>query len=265
MKGICRLELKRAVQNKGTWIVMGLLLLGVFIDYHLYHTFSRDSGKYAYPDIFILGWLPMDYQFVYGSLFRVMFPLAATIPHGTSYYRDRTTGYIKNICVKVPPKKYYQAKYLTAFLTGMVTVVFPLMISLMLAMTYLPVIKPQPFAFQGVVGEAFARIYYSNPLLYAGIYILIDGMYGGLSAAASLCLSDYVKSEFSAAVLPVTLYLLGGALLDQMGFSELSIYSMANPLQDFPVNGWIIGGSIIMGIVLTYYLFCIKNTKHDIC
>lgn len=264
MKGIYQLELKRAIQNKGTWIVLGIMLLGVFVDYHLYNSFSRDSGKYAYPDIFILGWLPMDYQFVYGSLFRVMFPLAAAIPHGTSYYRDKTTGYIKNICVMVPRIKYYTAKYLVAFLTGMMVVIIPLTVSLMLVLTYLPILKPQPFAFQGVVGEAFVRVYYTNPLLYAGIYILIDGMFGGLSAVASLCLSDFVKSKFSVSVLPFSIYLLGGAMLEQMDLSELSIYSMANPLQDLPVTGWMIGFSIVMGIMLTYYFFCIKKTREDV-
>ena len=264
MKEICRLELKRALRNRGTFIILGIMLLGVFADCGLYHELSRDSGKYAYPDLFILGWLPMDYQFVYGSLFRAMFPLAAAVPHGASYYMDKHSGYIKNICVKVPKAKYYMAKYFVTFAVGIMVVVIPLIVSLMLVLTYLPVLKPQPFAFQGVVTEAFVSVYYSSPILYACIYMVIDGVFGGLAAVASLCISDFVKSRFSVVVLPFAVYLLGGALLEQMNLSRFSIFDMVNPLQSFQLSSWIICSVMIAGILVTFYWFCIKKTREDV-
>lgn len=264
MRNIFHLELKRAVCNKGTWVILGIVLLGVFVDGSLHHNLTRDSGKYAYPDAFLLGWLPMDYQFVYGSLFRAMFPLAAVIPYGASYYRDKTSGYIKNICLKVPKENYYRAKYLVTFFMGMMVVMIPLITSLMLVLTYLPVLKPQPFAFQGLSGNAFAEIYYSYPLIYVCIYVLIDGLFGGLAAVVSLCISDFVKSRFAVLVLPFTVYLLGGAFLQQIGLSQFSVYDMANPLQNAPVNAWIIVLSMLVGIVVTFYWFCIKKTREDV-
>lgn len=264
MRKMCRLELKRALDNKGTWIVFGIILLVVFMDAWFYHDLSRDSGKYTYPDLFILGWLPMDYQFVFGSLFRAMLPLVAAIPHGASFYRDKTSGYIKNICIKVSKRKYYTAKYVVTFIMGAMMIMVPLIISLMLVLTYLPIVKPQPFAFQGIAGNEFSLIYYSNPFIYACIYLFINGMFGAIAAVISLCISDFAKSQFSVIVLPFTIYLFGGALLEQMDLSIFSVYDMANPHQDFPVNGWVIGFTVIVGVLITFYQFCIKKTREDV-
>ena len=65
-------------------------------------------------------------------------------------------------------------------------------------------------------------------------------------------------------VLPFTVYLLGGAFLEQLNLSWLSIYDMADPLQECPVNQYLIGITIVIGIVLTVYWFCFKQTKEDI-
>ena len=264
MKNLWKMEIRRVVHNKGTWAVCLIMMVMVWTDGYLFYELSRDSGKYVYPDLFLQGWLPMDYQFVFGSLFRAMLPLFAAIPFGASYYNDKTSGYIKNICTKVSPRKYRIVKYMVTFLSGTLSIMIPLMFSLMLVLTYLPVLKPQPFAYQGLADYAFLRLFYLHPVWYSLFYILIDGIFGGLAAVCSLCVSDYARSRFSVLVLPFTVYLLGGAFLEQLNLSWLSIYDMVNPLQECPVNQYLIGITIVIGIVLTVYWFCYKQTKEDI-
>ena len=264
MKNLWKMEVQRVLHNKGTWAVLLIMMVVVFVDGYLFHDLSRDSGKYLYPDLFLQGWLPMDYQFVFGSLFRAMLPLFASIPFGASYYNDKTSGYIKNICTQVPPRQYHIVKYMVTFLSGTLSVILPLLLSLMLVLTYLPVLKPQPFAYQGIADYAFLRLFYLHPVWYALLYILINGAFGGLAAVCSLCISSHARSRFSVLVLPFTVYLLGGAFLEQLNLSWFSIYDMINPLQERPVNQYLIGMAIVLGIILTVYWFCFKQSKEDI-
>lgn len=264
MKQVCKMECTRVLQSKSFRITIILVLILVAVDSASSCYLLRDSGKYMYPDFFLSGWLPMDFQFVYGSLFRVMLPLIAAIPHSATYYDDRKSGYIKNICLKVPKRDYFKGKYLVTFFTGTIMIAIPLIISMMIAMTYLPVLKPQPFAAQGLVFEAFLTTYYTQPLLYALLYFLLDSLWGGIGAVTCLCISHSVKSRFAVITLPFAVYLLGGSLLEQVNFTQISIYAMVNPLQDTPVNEPLLLLTPVIGIVVTYYWFCVKMNKEDI-
>ena len=64
MKNLWKMEIRRVVHNKGTWAVCLIMMVMVWTDGYLFYELSRDSGKYVYPDLFLQGWLPMDYQFV---------------------------------------------------------------------------------------------------------------------------------------------------------------------------------------------------------
>ena len=49
MKNLWKMELRRVVHNKGTWLVLLIMMMMVCTDGYLFHELSRDSGKYVYP------------------------------------------------------------------------------------------------------------------------------------------------------------------------------------------------------------------------
>ena len=77
----------------------------------------------------------------------------------------------------------------------------------------------------------FSRLFNQNPLLYAVLFILIDGMFAGLMGLMSVCVSKWVKSHFSAVMIPFVIYILTGVLLLNDNGYSLSVMEMINPAQ----------------------------------
>lgn len=63
------------------------------------------------------------------------------LPIGSNLYQDIQTDYLKQLELRVKRKQVLFAKWLAAFVSGAVTVTLPLLLSLLLYMSFLPVTK----------------------------------------------------------------------------------------------------------------------------
>lgn len=267
MRDIMKFEWLRCLRSKG-------FRLALFVSFFLVALNNIESYKWAvgermdreFPYIFIETWLPMNFQFVYRALFYVLFPVLAVLPMGTSFYRDNRTGYIKNICVKASKRNCFSAKYCIAFLAGFVVIFLPMLFDLMIQLCMYPVLPIAPFANLGWVhdGDFMAGIYYKQPLLYALLYCLVDGLFGGIFSVTALCLSRYMKSGFSVLMVPFVYYMISNLVLVTMGQEKYSLYVMVDALRLYRMPGSAIIGGIVMGIGLTYWWFCSYERRKDV-
>jgi hypothetical protein len=268
------MELKKSLRRANVWIAMGLGILlsvlhAIWVSNKLEISFLqriRENGKNAYfiaTPSFMQGWIGMDVFSVYGSLFYlVLFPMLAALPYAASLLRERQLGYDKQAIIRSGRRRYYFAKYISVFLTSGIVVTIPSLISLGIAMTYLPMIPVTAFMYQTGVTDLWVSIFYSKPLLYAFLYILLDFVIAGTLGIVSLALSWRIENTFMILVLPMMMNLMLVEVLSSApGFlGELSKYvpySYIHPGQVRFYSGWnvAIGVAVLFVVSSGYYWY----------
>ncbi len=268
MKNILKMELTRGYKSKGLKLALLFGILMALLDVRAYYILDCEfQDVLGYTSIFMESFLGMDIQFVYRNLFRVLLPILSALPMGASYYQDKKTGYIKNLCMKTSKKSYHRAKYIATYFWGCVAIIIPLVVSLMISMALYPVLNPEPFAQQNLLTDArlMADLYYTSPLIYVIIYILINSLIGGIFAVISLSISNYMSSIFSVTVFPMVIYLVAETIFtDMFRLSELSPYCMTDAVQSNPSSGICIALFLVLGTVVTYWMFCVREARKDV-
>ncbi len=263
-----RIELRRAYKSKSFYVAMflGLVIaLGQYFENVLpmVKYLDMDLKKNVYPHSIFNKWLGGEYYTVWPMLFYFILPVIAVLPYGDSFYRDIQTGYIKNIFIRVERKKYLKAKLAAVYLTGMTTVMFPLVLNLLLSAVTLPALVPAPstgffFIFDQ---NMWSELFLTHPWIYNIIYILLDGLFGGLFACIALAGTLYVSGRFVATILPFTVQIT--VYVIAMNFPELSPVGFLSPTQPVGADIRIILLEIIAMTAAVYLLYYRKGIKDE--
>lgn len=197
-------------------------------------------------------------------LFYFILPVLAALPYGDSFYNDIQTGYVKNICTRVDKKKYLKAKLAAVYVSGMVTVMFPLVLNLLLTAVTLPALPPEPstgffFLFDQ---NMWPELFMEHPWIYCIIYIILDGIFGGLFACISLAGTLYVSGRFVVTILPFTVQMIVYVLA--MNFPELSPVGFLSPAQPVGASLWIILLEMAVIIFATAILYYKKGKENEL-
>ena len=155
-------------------------------------------------------WLGADVTSFATSAFFFLFPIIAVMPYGWSMAGEIKSGYTKNVISRIPRKVYFFFKYFAAFVSGALAVMIPLLLSFLLMSLVLPALHMENIYPYGVIGERsmWAELYYSNPFLYSMLYVLLDGVFSGLTACISMVLAFFTRSRVSVVLMPFFLMLL---------------------------------------------------------
>lgn len=263
MKNILKFEIKRAVQSKG--FLISLLLSHILVIFDMLFYVKNNMREESYQ-IAIAAWLGTDFQFAYNPLFFVLLPIIAALPFAGSYYTDLQSGYIKNICIRVSRKDYYRAKYCATFLFGAISVMLPLLVSLMLSMAVYPMRRPEKLSFAAapiIDASLFGGIFHQYPALYCILFTLLDGLLAGMVAMFSVCIAEHVESYFSAITTPFTVYVLSGVALSGNTYIG-SLMEIVNPLQPFRIRWWQVAAYLLGGICISMLWIYLKGRRKDI-
>lgn len=234
MRNLLRFEWSRGISSKGFKLSFAISLLLVLLDFRASYLLNQVGGMTKYPEIFLSGFIVLDYQFIYMGLLHPLLPVLAALPYGSSYFKDQESGYIKNVRLKSSSRQYHLAKYLVAFVLGALVITVPLLLSLMLSMTYLPILPPEPFAYQGYVrdGSFLSGLFYCHPVLYGISIAIMEGLFGGLFAAMSLCISRYVNYVFSVLVIPFVAYIVEDSICAILHLEHYCYFCLLDPVLD---------------------------------
>jgi hypothetical protein len=211
-------------------------------------------------------WIGTDFPLVYNSLYYILFPLVATIPYAASYFDDMNSGFDKNICIKVSRKSYMASKMIAVYISGFVAVTFPLLVNLFVCAGLYPNYLPNKLEFltAGIIDvNMFPMLFNKHPGIYALVYILLDGMFGGALSLVSIAFSKFAGNHFSVVMLPFAVYIMAGvSMRNSTGVNCWSIMEMVNPVQNYSSNWWqiMIVYMILGGIsVVVTYLYSIRR------
>ena len=230
---IIRLELYRAFHSRTFYISLLIGFLICVLDLVTFCAQFGIGGRWYLAQ----AWIGTDYRFVYNTLFYILLPVIACLPYGGSLYTDMQSGYDKNICIKVSRLNYSVAKGSAVFLSAFVSVALPLAVDLFIAAGLYSNYLPERLEFMSVGlldRNLFTTICNFHPLLYALLFILIDGLFAGAIALISLSISRLVKSHFTAVVTPMVIYITSSIFMQGDNYGNWGVIYMLNPYPVVP-------------------------------
>jgi hypothetical protein len=200
------------------------------------------------------------------NIYQTIVYLLITIPYAGSYYTDKTRGILKNIVARCDKKNYLIAKSAAVFLSAGTAAVFPLLVSLLLTATVMPLVNydwlqmPYPTAI-------FIRELLVNPVLYYLLYMAVIFVTAGLVAGLSLTVSIYANNVFVVLSMPFLICIVISRLLSYMGngfIRGLSITRIFNMCQNVPPNFVSMAVLACILFVSGYMAFVVKGVKKDV-
>lgn len=144
------------------------------------------------------GWIGYDATSLQAGLYFILLPLLATFPYGDSYFTDITEGYINNLLIRHDKMKYLLIKFFVLFLSGAVTIILPLVISLLCTMSLLPSIVPEQSTLTFGIWESdlWADIFINHPYVYTLRFLILIFIFSGLMAVLALTVSFYTDNKY---------------------------------------------------------------------
>ena len=105
-------------------------------------------------------------------------------------------------------KAYIRVKYFVTFISGAVVAVLPLLFDFVLTNLVLPSTCPQRGLNQSMIRNenSMAECFYTHPLLYVIIYMIIDGIFMGLFTTLSFVAATYLRNHFIVKIVPFLIY-----------------------------------------------------------
>lgn len=200
---LLKIELKRALKNRAAYIAF---LVACAINLiHIFHniipnlemwnwTASNLKSDMQYPYFLFQEWICGNSYNLEGFLYFMILPLLAVLPHSLSFYTDKENGYIRQMYIRFSREKYLFAKFAAVFIAGGSVIVVPLILNFAVCAMMFPALYPQQLAGTFINASVlWFHIYETKPILYVGIYLLIDFLFAGLVAALPLFLAFLQK------------------------------------------------------------------------
>lgn len=251
-----KIELNRLLRAKGLYLALLIgMALGVW--YFMKYDLPMLQSRGEFPDFSKYGTgVPTAYEMYMGSnafmtptyLFLLFNPILAVLPYAMTYHTDRESGWIKNISVRMEKKEYVRIKLTLSFLSGMLVIIIPLVVSFLLTACWFPMKLPQRMLGYTLIGvrNIWNNLFYMHPLIYTLLMILMNGIYGGMMAVLSMLLAHATDKGVLVGIMPFVYHLFLFSFLNLLGHAELSPLRFLNG--ETSVNYWF---QYILVLVLT--------------
>ena len=279
MLKLLKIEMKRLFQNKAFYLSLAIgfglciwLLLTQLQEVRELNEAIKEYGTEKlglyYPRSLYNSFIGLDYAYLPSTILYTIFPLLVTLPHAMSYYLDKKSGYIKNILLKADRKDYYFAKYLSVFASGFTTTLAILLFSLLISAMAFPALNPEvvtstycPF----LETQMMVELFYSHPLMYVFIYILIDAVFFGVVSTIALGISIFAGNILLVFSAGMILYLIVEYMVEITNKWDFSPFLFLKPTQlNCNAKPQIIVTEALVIILLVFIPFFIKERKRDV-
>ena len=169
------------------------------------------------------------------------------------------------IYMRTSRKKYLIAKYVSAFVSGGLATVLPLLLNLVCAMMLSPNHPPAAVLPQ-ITADAtcvFYKLCYSRPTLYIVIFLCIDFILGGMWSCVALVSSFLSDYKIVVAICPFFVQLgihVVCTMLNSIEYSSVYFAQAGYGIHDM----WGLVIYFCVGIGTTYIVFIKQSEKADI-
>lgn len=280
---LLKIELKKAIKNK--FFMTTLVIASIFallsawymIDLHYYQQYIAQSldpngNPMSQASSLYTHWIGGEATSLGFTLFFTLLPLIAAFPYGWSYFLENKTGYVKTVVTRSSKWHYYLSKYMATFTAGGLVVLIPLVVNFLVVASFIPAITPSklhhPLPYGVEIGSMWSQLFYTHPIIFVILYLLLDFIFAGLFATMSLAISFFVKNRIAIMLLPFFL-LLG--LHYSRTFLAYKYYSEISPLNylhatniENHTNGWIILAHGLLFFGLTFGMTMKLGVKREV-
>lgn len=271
-----KIEWRRMLWSKGFHIA--LIIMTIFVIWHqigrvipsyFYYQewmeFMQDKGTCWYPSAYEL-WIDSSFSYIYSYIYHFAFPLIICMGYGLSYYTDYKSGWIKSIMCRSDRKSYYRSKLIVSFICGFMIAIYPLVLDLIITALFFPLKLPNPLNAQAGIYtyNVFCAMFYKYPYFYCGIYILLNGLYGGLMTVISIWISYLTSYSFLVVGMPFLIHLSTYTVLnlfDGIAFSPLVFLCAGSGFENYY---WLYGIFIAIVVVLCFVIYR-QGIAKDVC
>lgn len=206
------------------------------------------------------------------SLFFLVFPLLVCIGYCWSFRQELDTGYINQVVSRVGKERYLVSKYVVTFLSGGMILALPLLVNLLVGMTFSNLAIPDKvYAYFNMGNRNFlGPLFYTHPLWFCVLYMLTDFAFGGALACLGMTFSFFIKGRVLALPVPFLLLLVWDHISKSYLIQDNTIYAasilrMAHPGPIDYYNPGKVFLMVIAGIVLITALITVNRArKHDV-
>ena len=177
------------------------------------------------PDWLWGSWLGSNIGFE-GFLYLLLLPLLTGLPYAATLLADRKSGYSDLVSMKAGRSAYYGAKWCTAFISGAVVAMIPLVINFALCLLVYPPVTPQlggQFAIDPV--NMLSSLYSVHPWVWLGTWTVIFACVGGVYAMLGLAVTYLTEFSLVVHLLPFLVIYVASMLFSSFGYERYSLLS----------------------------------------
>ena len=264
MDATFKLEMKRAFRNK-YFIIVVFVAMGICLWHFMENVWVW--RRYIYSDTYPLSvyekWIGADNASVQPLLLYLIMPALCAVPYGRSFYFDIKSGYASQIISRGRKKSYISAKYKTAFVSGCVIGIMPLVFDFILTAMVFPMVIPQvgtgTFPIRGI--DVMSGVFYTHPLVYNTIFVAIDGCFWGILNCAVLWAVNFVRNKFWILLTPFIIYVFVFCTVHFISRVDLSPVMFLRPSAPFRNNAVVMAESfvILLAVNIAFYIYALKK------
>lgn len=284
------MELKKAFQNPYFYVSLCIMCTitvcaaavacnGFYSLASIADTYYFADGKMIDNEFFPLissyyYWIGGESQTLMSVLFRYLLPVAAVLPYGWSFLTERKSGYIKTAIHRTGRFHYFFSKSLAVFTAGFCVILVPLVLNFLIVSAVFPSSPPQInyVFYNNSFGVLWMDLFYTQPMLYVGLYILLNAVFAGLFALLASAIGFFIRNRFFVIFFPFTVCLALQFLTEFLRANSDDLRDLTvSPLSFLHPDS--VGGNTVWWVVLTagavfsvipVLIICIKGRKNEI-
>ena len=230
----------------------------------LAHGYGR--GGHAGYSLFVL-WMPINGFQITTIYFFLIWPALAAMPYGWSYGQERNSGVTQQITTRSGKRTYFNAKFISVFISGGFAVFLPILINLLVDAMICPYALPKLDIVPVFNGNFLSALYYTNPWVYAILWCMMEFLFGGAAACLCFVVDSWPKFQVVTILFPLVLL----TVFDRL---SLSLFPGANltvsPLQMVAAAspnitpGWVLFTALGIMVGISYAAGYLQVVKHEV-
>lgn len=210
MKQYFRSELKRVLFSRRALFSLFIGIGILYVGFPKFEFIGNLSDQYDGVDMFFI---IRDLK----GFYAVIFPLLAAIIFSDSYADEKQYSFTNFIYTRIDIKEYKKVKVLV---TGIVATIIGMITALALFLCTIFIFGIRHTTNFQTFGT-FGFMYYSNKLIFALIYIIINGVCYGVMAELSLGLTAWIKNKYICLIIPFFYYIISASLFEVIGINQI--------------------------------------------
>ena len=195
-----------------------------------------------------------------------LLPLICSFCYADSYYMERKSGYWIAVRSRLSKSAYMWKKAIVVTISSFFIAMLPFLINQLLCFAFFPLTSTYDM-FASTKGTVnFPNLYENMPYLNNMVYILLNGIYGGVLGLLAFAFSLYIKKSRVVTLVATTIFMILSYFL--VGLPSKESYVVYNYLYSAPLHFYveIYKFFVIIAVLLIISLvgICLKLRKDEI-